>query len=288
MPPLPPGPTGPPRRRFALPLVAAAAFAAGIATVLIVGSALAPQYVPSTPVASAGSEPLLIFEFPTRHPDIPVPDLGDEFVPDSIRNVSGTSVAKQGFGVFLARETGSGLYCLIVQNDAEAMVARASSCATRDEVAQRGLSVWSAVTVRSPVTDDGTLGDNEVTAELSTGGEFTMSLARNEQLSIAPPTTSGTTVGTWTNGPNSDGDFQGAFDLHGEGLIVALDCLGEGTVTVDLDGEASVFQCMPDRIENFANEFGYALGSFRVTVTTQGSVVWGLTLASTPVEPAQG
>lgn len=285
MPALPLDPTGPPRRRFVLPLVAAAAFAAGIVTALIVTSALAPINGPGALVASAGSAPLLIFDFPTQHPDIPVPDLGDQFVPDSIRNVSGTSLAEQGFGVYLGRETVTGLYCLIVHPD-EGVTG--SSCATADEVAQRGLSVSTTVTVRSPVSYDGTLGDNELKAELSARGDYSMTLSPTEQLSIGPPTTSGTPLGTWTNGPYADGNFQGAFDLHGEGLIVALDCFGEGTVTVDLDGNPSVLQCRPDRIKSFSNTQDTAPGRFDVTVTTQGSVIWGLTLASTPVEPAQG
>jgi hypothetical protein len=284
LPPTSLGLPGQPHRRFVLPLVAVAAFAAGIVTVLIVTSVLAPIYVPATPVASAGSAPLLIFDFPTRHPDIPVPDLGDQFVPDSIRNVSGTSVAQQGFGVFLGREAVTGLYCLIVHADG----VTGSSCATVDDVAQRGLSVGTMVTVRAPVSYDGTLGDNELKAELSAQGDFSMTLSPTEQLSIAPPATSGTTVGTWINGPNANGDFQGAFELHGESLIVALDCFGEGTVTVDLDGEASVFQCRPDRIESFSTTQDTAPGSSSVTVTTHGNLVWGLTLASTPVEPAQG
>ena len=275
-----------PRRRFVVPLVAAAAFAAGIATVLLVTSSpLVPVAAPGTPVASAGSEPLLVFDFPTRYPDVPVPDLGDRFVADSIRNVSGTSPANQGFGVYLGRETATGLYCLIVHADDGATSA---SCGTVDDVAQRGLSVGTMVRVRAPVSYDGTPGDNEITAELSSQGDFSMTLSPTEELSIDPPATPGATVGTWTHGPNANGDFQGAFDLHGESLIVALDCFGEGTVTVDLDGEPSVFQCRPDRIESFSSTQDTAPRSSRVTVTTQGNLVWGLTLASTPVEPPQG
>ena len=59
-------------------------------------------------------------------------------------------------------------------------------------------------------------------------------------------------------------------------------------MTVDLDGESSVFQCRPDRIESFSSTQDTAPGSSRVTVTTQGNLVWGLTLASIRVGPAQG
>lgn len=286
IPALAPDRTGPARRRFVLPLVAAAAFAAGIVTVLIVSSALAPIYVPGTPDASATSAPLLIFDSPTLYPDIPVPDLGGQFVADSIRNISGTSPATHGFGVFLGRETGSGLYCLIVQNDADALVAGASSCANVDDVAQQGLTVWAAVTVRSAVTPDGTLGDNEVTANLTPGGDFSMTLSRTEKRSVAPPETTGTTLGTWTS-ESANGDFQGDLDAHGEGLLIALDCVGHGTVTVDLsDGMTSQFECMSTSVESLQNGINIAQGTFTVTVFTQGDVTWGLTIASTPVTDA--
>jgi len=275
----PPGLTGPRRRRLVLPLVAAAAFAAGIVTVLIAMSVPGRIDVPGTPVASA--EPLLIFDFPSRFPDIAVPNLGDEFVADSLRNVSGTSLAKQGFGVYLGRETDSGLYCLIVHPD-EGVTA--SSCATADDVAQLGLAVQSEVTVRFPVFYDGTLGNNGVTAELSNRGDFSMRLTPTNSRPIDPPSTTGTLLGTWTGEPDANGDFQGTLDANGDALEVALDCVGEGTVTVNLgDDESSVFQCRPDRVENFGSLLDYAHGRFDVTVSTTGNVTWGLTIASRPV-----
>lgn len=277
----PPGFTGAPHRRLVLSLVAAAAFAAGIVTVVIATSVPGWIDVPGSPLASAGAEPLLIFDFPSRFPDIAVPDLGDEFVADSLRNVSGTSLAKQGFGVYLGRETDSGLYCLIAHPDDGVT---ASSCATADDVAQLGLSVQSEVTVRFPVFYDGTLGNNEVTAELSNRGDFSMSLSPTNSQPIDPPSTTGTLLGTWTSEPDASGDFQGALDANGDGLEVALDCVGEGTVTVDLgDDESSVFQCRPDRVENFGSLFDYAHGRFDVTVSTTGIVTWGLTISGTPV-----
>ncbi|TFB51315.1 hypothetical protein [Cryobacterium tagatosivorans] len=241
IPTTPHGLTGPPRRRFVLPLVAAAAFAAGIVTVLIGTSVLAPIDVPGAPVANAGAAPLLIFDIPSRFPDVAVPDLGDQFAAGSLRNVSGTSLAGQGFGVYLGRETGTGLYCLIVHPED---VVTAFSCKTADDVAQRGLVVGTAVTVRSPVTYDGILGNNELTAELSPRGDFSMSLSPADRQPIDPPTTTGTPLGTWTSEPEANGDFQGTLDASGAGLEVALDCVGEGAVTVDLgDDESSVFQC---------------------------------------------
>lgn len=214
--PTPRGLSGPRRRRFVLPLVAAGAFAAGIVTVLIVTSVLAPIDVPGAPVASAA--PLLIFDFPSRFPDLAVPDLGDQFAEDSLPNVSGTSLAGQGFGVYLGRETGTGLYCLIVHPEDGVT---AISCATADDVAQRGLVVGTAVTVLSPVFYDGTLGNNELTAKLSPRGDFSMSLSPAGRQPIDPPTTTGTPLGTWTSEPEANGDFQGALDANGDGLEVA-------------------------------------------------------------------
>jgi len=281
MPALLPGPPRPRHRRFILPLVAVVAFAAGILTGLIVTSVLTPIAAPGAPVASASSDPLLIFDYPTRYPEIPVPDLGDQFVAESLRNISGTSPSEQGFGVYLGREARSGLYCLIVYPD-EGVAA--SSCATENEVTQRGLSVRSEVTVRSPVSFGSALGDNDVKAALSTRGEFSLILSLTEQRPIDPPTTPGATLGTWIGEPGRNGEFQAELDAHGEGLYIALDCVGEGRVTVDLgSGSSSQFDCTSGSVRNFMNHEDVAHGAFEVTVFATGSVAWGLTIASTPV-----
>lgn len=280
-----------PRRRFALPLVAAGAFAAGILTGLAVISVQGPGILPaSTPTATPEATPdasdtaaLLIFNFPTQYPFIDLPELGDRFMPDSIRNVSGTSPGEDGFGVFLGREAGSGLYCLIVHTEAELTM---SSCATADDVAQSGLVVRAAVTVRTHVAHNSTLGDTELTAELSPRGEFSMGFPTQEPWSVPPPVTPGTPLGSWTSGSFFTG---GTADARGEGLIVALDCVGEGSVTVILGrDDPRWFQCAPGRVENFEYYDDTPHAEFAVTVNVEGNVVWGLTIASTPVsEPAQ-
>ena len=284
MPALPPGSNGPPRRRFVLPMVAAAAFAVGVLLALLVTSV---QDSTAAGAPGAGNDAgLLIFDFPPLYPDIPVPDLGDEFVPDSIRNISGTSAATEGFGVYLGRQTGSELYCLIVHSDEGGT---AASCSPGGVVRQRGLWVETAVTVRFLVAPDAPVGDTVLTAKLTSRGEFSMSFPPTGPRSVAPPKTTGTTLAQWASGPTND-SFSAEIDAHGEGLVVALDCTGEGAVTVDLgDGNPSVFHCTAGAMESFQAQENTAHGALDVTISAVGNVTWGLTIAGTPLtEPAQG
>ncbi|MEO6199547.1 MAG: hypothetical protein ABIX44_00120 [Cryobacterium sp.] len=86
-----PGLSGPSRRRRPLPLVAAAAFSAGIAAALIAPSILGGIGA-TTPRADERAA-LLAFDRAPQYPGIPIPDLGDQFVPESLRNVSGPAAS---------------------------------------------------------------------------------------------------------------------------------------------------------------------------------------------------
>ena len=280
--PLTPG--GGPSKRAPLPLVAAGAFAAGILLALLVTSVQANT---TGPPSASENAAVLRFDSPSEYPELAVPDLGDQFVADSIRNVSGTSPAEDGFGIYLGREAGSDFYCLIVQADTGLM----SDCETADDVARQGLRVLSTVTVLAPASAAGPFGETVVTAVLTPRGQFSMSFPPPGEEPAAeplptslepPPTTPGETVlGTWTS---ENGDFQASLDAHGQGVSISLDCLGDGTVTVDLsDGGSTQFDCTSVSVERGGLGMDMPYDAFGVTVFTTGSVVWGLTIASTPV-----
>lgn len=102
--------------------------------------------------------------------------------------------------------------------------------------------------------------------------------------SLEPPQADGTTLGTWTSGPDANGDFTAALDAHGLGLFIALDCGGAGTVRVALsDGSASLWTCSANKVDHLGTFYGIALGKVDVTVSTMGRVIWGLTIASAPL-----
>ena len=106
--------------------------------------------------------------------------------------------------------------------------------------------------------------------------------------SLEPPSTPGDTV--LLTGSSDNGDFQAAFDAHGQGLSFALHCVGDGTVTIDLnDGESLQFNCTSGSVVSHQMGVANAYGACTVTVFAPDSVVWGLTIASGPVsEPAEG
>ena len=100
--------------------------------------------------------------------------------------------------------------------------------------------------------------------------------------SIEPPTATGTTLGTWVSLPNMQ--LGGPIDAKGEGLWIALNCAGNGTVTVDdSSGMSSTFQCTSDNVLSYANHDNQAHGESTVSVSMTGDVVWGLTISSTPL-----
>lgn len=277
------GSTGAPRRRFVGPIVVGVAVAAGIVTALVVTTIQAPIDRGVATVASAESIPSRffperLFDLPSVF-DIPAPDPGDQFVAGSIQNISGTSESDQGFGVFLGRESDSGLYCLIVNSEVDVNVA---TCATADAVARQGLRVESPVTVRSFVASDAPYGDTMLTATLTNSGAFSMNFPPIDLGDIAAPPTTGTTLQEWSSGP-SDAELNAEIDAHGESLIVALACVGEGSVTVDTDGYAYLFACAEGTIKHFQNQDAIAHGAVGVTITPTGNVTWGLTIASKPL-----
>ena len=106
--------------------------------------------------------------------------------------------------------------------------------------------------------------------------------------SIAPPTATGTTLGTWVSLPNMQ--LGGPIDAKGESLWIALNCAGNGTVTVDdSGGMSSTFLCNSDDVLSYANHDNQAHGESTVSVSMTGDVVWGLTISSTPLtDSAQG
>jgi hypothetical protein len=60
-------------------------------------------------------------------------------------------------------------------------------------------------------------------------------------------------------------------------------------VTVDLsDGDSAQFDCTAVSVESSGLGMGNAYDAFDVTVFTTGSVVWGLTIASTPLTEETG
>jgi len=100
--------------------------------------------------------------------------------------------------------------------------------------------------------------------------------------SIAPPTATGTTLGTWVSLSNTQ--VSGPIDAKGEGLWIALDCVGNGSVTVeDSGGMSSTFLCTSDDVLSYANHDNQAHGESTVSVSMTGDVVWGLTISSTPL-----
>jgi len=106
--------------------------------------------------------------------------------------------------------------------------------------------------------------------------------------SIKPPTTTGTTLTTWVSQPQTL--LGRPIDAHGEGLLIAFDCAGKGTVTVDTsDGTSSTFQCTSDSVLSYGNHDNQAHGQSTVLVSTTGDVVLGLTIGSTPLtDSSQG
>lgn len=270
-------------RRFVPAIVGAAAFAAGISIALVVPAILASADGDVPPLASPGSSiprdfPERFFDLPSIS-DIPVPDLGDRFVQGSVHDISGLSESAQGFGVFIGREAGSGLYCLIVQPKADVSVA---DCATADTAARQGLRLESAVTVRSFFASDVPYGDTVLTAALTSPGMFSMSFPPIPPGDVAPPPTTGTTLQEWRS-EQTDATVDAEIDAHGDGLIVALACVGDGSVTVDTDGYAYLFACTAGKVQHFQNQDNTARGATPVMITPAGKVSWGLTIASTPV-----
>jgi len=109
-----------------------------------------------------------------------------------------------------------------------------------------------------------------------------------EERAVAPPTTQGTTLSQWASLP-SDASVGGEVDALGDGLIVAIDCAGQGTVTVDVGGYLSVFTCVPGQVQGFTNYDYTPHGTADVMITPLGNVSWGVTVASIPLDtPVSG
>lgn len=170
------------RQRPIVLLAVTGAFVLGVVTASMatsvqsgIGEPATPSATPHFPVAGPPASDdtiLLVFDRPTNFPDIPVPDLGDGYVPDSLRNISGTSPAEDGFAVFVGRSAEGGLYCLIVSDNSGSSGA---GCAPADIVAQQGLWIRTQVTVLSPVTYSSPLGTTEMAATLTNHGDFFLS-----------------------------------------------------------------------------------------------------------------
>ncbi|KFF60274.1 hypothetical protein JF66_05545 [Cryobacterium sp. MLB-32] len=262
------------RRRFVLPLVAVAAFALGVVTTLVVGS-----------IAGPASAALEAFESPSPYPDTVIPYLGRQFQEGSIRDISGLSPVEQGVGVYLGRTASSGLYCLIARTDPGLTL---SSCSTADEVARRGLVLEAPVTIPSTVTRNADVREIEKTFTFTPQGLFVAAFTDAEERAVAPPATQGVQLSQWASLP-SDVGFGGEIDANGEGLIVALNCAGQGTVTVDVGGYLSVFSCVPGEIQGYTNYDYTAHGTAAVVITPAGNVSWGLTVSSISLDtPAPG
>jgi hypothetical protein len=163
------------RRRFMVPLVAVVAFGAGVAAMLIVSAQLARTDNDVVPYAVTDSAPratpVATFDNPSLFPNLAEPALGDQFVADSLRNISGTTQEEQGYGAFLAREVTTGSYCLIVNPDTGVSE---FTCATADELVLRGLTVTSTVTVRSPGNDAAASVPTNFNVKLSRLGAVSM------------------------------------------------------------------------------------------------------------------
>ncbi|WP_198415105.1 hypothetical protein, partial [Cryobacterium tagatosivorans] len=144
------------RRRFAALLVAAGALAGALATfagATLAGPAELPtdagpaakvsvDYSAPRPAAPRAPEPniLQIFDEPANFPNGKVPDLGDRFVPTSIRSV-GAVPAEAGYGVYVAQR-GTAQYCIVVQNPDHTGT---SACAGPGALARNGLRVTATV-----------------------------------------------------------------------------------------------------------------------------------------------
>lgn len=120
------------------------------------------------------------------------------------------------------------------------------------------------------------------TSTLTSAPAKPSSVSTPDPQSIEPPTATGTSLGTWVSLP--DTQLGGPIDAKGEGLWIALDCTGNGTVTVDdSGGMSSTFQCTSDDVLSYANHDNQAHGASAVSVSTTGDVVWGLTISSVPL-----
>jgi hypothetical protein len=127
----------------------------------------------------------------------------------------------------------------------------------------------------SPPLASGALSATNVSAEPS-------SVPTPIPPSVEPPTATGTILGTWVSLPNTQ--LGGRIDAQGEGLSIALNCAGNGAVTVDdSSGMSSTFQCTSDTVLSYANHDNQAHGESTVSVSMTGDVVWGLTISSTPL-----
>jgi len=268
------------RRRFVVPSVAVAAFAIGVVTALILGAVLGTQPPPAAQDAGADSAALTIFEAPSQFASLPLPDLGDRFRTESIRNISGTSPDAQGFGVYLARTTSGGLYCMIAKTDAADIL---TMCSPADEVARHGLVVEAPVLIPSLAIASPGSTHTVLTFTLTASGTFNLGFPPAETRAVAPPTTQGTTLNQWQSLPGTAG-FTGEVDAQGQGLIVAIACIGLGTVTVDVGGYVSVFNCRSGQVQGFTNYDYTAHGAESFRITPLGNVSWGLTLASIPLD----
>jgi hypothetical protein len=172
-PPVAPAPVADRRRT---PLLVLVGFAAGVATGAVAamatmdprGTRAAPGPAASQATASVASRDFLkIFRQPAEFPGGKVPDLGPEYVQDSIRRIPDPAPAAAGYEVFVARRSGDranverpGLgrpgvgrpgadrYCIILRHpDEETGIA----CADRSSIAATGLRL-DAVLLGKPPT----------------------------------------------------------------------------------------------------------------------------------------
>ncbi|PYI67104.1 hypothetical protein CVV68_11915 [Arthrobacter livingstonensis] len=92
----------------------------------------------------------------------------------------------------------------------------------------------------------------------------------------------GTVVGTF-----GAADAGGSFDARNDGLTVAVNCQGVGSVTVIIVGKSAYsLPCAEDQPTSYENRDYTAHGTGQVQVTTAGQVVWALTIARLPLAGA--
>jgi hypothetical protein len=95
----------------------------------------------------------------------------------------------------------------------------------------------------------------------------------------APAVGEGELLGAWTA---DGGNVTASVDARGAGLIVALDCTGNGTVEVRFSpGTASAFACIAGQVTSEQNRIEMPHPEpMDLTITASPAVAWGLTVTA--------
>ena len=101
----------------------------------------------------------------------------------------------------------------------------------------------------------------------------------------APAVSEGEALGWWTG--TGGGAVTASVDAQGAGLLVALDCVGGGTVRVEFSpGSSSTVACPADELASELNRIEIAHPEpMKLTVTPSDGASWGLTVSRIDLAP---